>query len=78
MNMTVTKLRKILEILEKHGFGEYIPCIYEGGCIEIGTPSVTTQTECENIIYLDGFEGYKGSYHSEELDAVFKEMEETL
>ena len=78
MDMTVTKLRKILEILEKHGFGKYQPCIYEGGCIEIGTPSVTTQIQGKNIIYLDGFESYKGSYHSEELDVVFKEMEETL
>lgn len=78
MDMTVTKLRKILEILEKHGFGKYQPCIYEGGCIEIGIPSVTTQIQGKNIIYLDGFESYKGSYRSEELDVVFKEMEETL
>ena len=75
MDMTVAKLRKILEILEKHGFGEYEPCIFEGGCIAIGTPSVTTKMQGKSIIYLDGF---YGAYRSEELDAVFKEMEETL
>lgn len=75
MNMTVTKLRNILEILEKHGFGEYEPCIYEGGIIEIGTPSVTTQIQGKNIIYLDGF---CGGHHSEELNNVIKEAEETL
>ena len=78
MKMTVTKLRKILEILEKHGFGEYVPCICDGEIVDIGTPSVTAKIQGENIIYLDGFDGYKGSYHSEELDVVFKEIEETL
>ncbi len=76
MKMTVTKMRKILEILEKHGFGEYEPCTCDGGeTVDIGIPSVTKKIRGENIIYLDGFYGER---HSEELEVVFKEMEETL